>query len=136
MSQWSDSIFENDLAMNLIARMHNSLKNGVEPKEIVPLMLRESCEDEEIVVLATFELMLTGNVFYTPDVLNSVDELIAKHSKKSKIKKRLITLKEELLESTKAKSYKYVEDSEVHNWFNTIRILDKYNQKERDLMAL
>lgn len=79
MGYWSENIYGNDNAMDLLIDIESLFKEKKEPRDIISEMMEKYCRnDDSILVIADFELFVFGEIMQLSKVLESADRLIEK----------------------------------------------------------
>lgn len=121
MGAWGYGIYQNDIAMDFISKIYEQFCNKTNPMDIILEQLNNLSRDEQLLVLADFELFVTGKIFYTSEVmrfLNRGIDILEFHTDSHSIKRKneLLTFKEKILDSKNSKSVNRT-DEEIKNWF-------------------
>lgn len=128
MGNWGCGIYQNDIAMDLVAKMYESFCGGTNPMDIITEQLANSSRDEELLVLADLELFVAGKIFYTSDVmrfLNRAIDILEFNTDSHSLKRRyeLLDFKLKILDS-KDTTFVNRTEQEIKNWFDEVRKKD------------
>lgn len=79
MGYWSENIYGNDNAMDLLIDIELLFEERKEPRDIISEMMKKYCNnDDAILVISDFELFVFGEIMQSSKVIESVDRLIGK----------------------------------------------------------
>lgn len=124
MGEWNTSIYTNDYAMDLIGDMSDDFNKGINPIDIICQQLDKlsgMSGDRDMLVLADFELFLTGKIFYTSDIIKAIDNLLENDMERwedwaESREKELLKFKQKILDS-KNTTPVIRTNEEIANWF-------------------
>lgn len=130
MGYWSESIYGNDRAMDILADIEYLFRaRKKQPVDIIRKEVKKNCDDDALLVLADFELFISGKITHTSNVVESIDKLIENTDtwdNPQKRKDELLKFKNKILTPqsfTKTKRSR----KEILNWLSEKRKLDIFN---------
>lgn len=130
MGYWSESIYGNDRAMDLLSSIDYLFRaRKKQPVDIIRKEVKNNCNDDALLVLADFELFVSGKITHTSDVIECIDRLIENTDtwdNPQKRKNELLKFKNKILtlqSFTKTKRSR----KEILNWLSEKRKLDIFN---------
>lgn len=120
MGAWSEGIYGNDTALDLVNQISQLIDDGNKPIDIIVELLDNKYDTEELLVLADFELFVIGKVFFTSDVIKTIDDLIRDTSTWNNPKERekvLINFKQKILDNRNADNIQR-DITEIKKWLS------------------
>lgn len=119
MGYWSETIYGNDGAMDFLSDINDLFKKGYSPLDIIITLTEEhTYGDDELLVLADFELFCFGKIFYTSNVIDVLDKQLEHAddwSDPPTRKEELLKFKKKILDNKDSKDINRTTE-EVGNW--------------------
>lgn len=130
MGYWSESIYGNDRAMDLLAEINYLLKAKKKSAlDIIHKYLEEECDEDELLVLADFELFAFGSISHTSNVIDVIDKMVENTDtwdNPQKRKDELLKFKNKIVNNKNSTNLNR-SNKELLDWVSEKRKLDIFN---------